>query len=87
MNRFLLGRVEHWVVLAVFAAALYTMGALHLHVRAFVTFWTSLFALVVLALGFIVLRHQPGDRITREAFEGASASAGARDQGDAAGEE
>jgi hypothetical protein len=75
VSRLFLGKVEHWIVLALFAAALYAMGSQHMHVRAFVTFWVLLFGLVVFALLFIVWRHRPGDRITREAFEGTGSSA------------
>jgi hypothetical protein len=75
VSRLFLGKVEHWVVLALFAAALYAMGSQHMHVRAFATFWALLFGLVFFALLFIVWRHRPGDRITREAFEGTASNA------------
>jgi hypothetical protein len=71
VRRILLGKLEHWLVLVAFVAVLYGMGVSHLHVRAFVPFSMTLFATVAAALGLIVWRHRPGDRVTRESFDDA----------------
>jgi hypothetical protein len=80
VRRILLGKAEHWLMLAAFVAVLYGMGGRHMHVRAFVPFSVTLLATVTVALGLIVWRHRPGERITRESFDDAELPHGGREE-------
>jgi len=69
MNRVLLGKPEHWLLLLGLMLALRVMGGRIMHVRQFVPFSLILLGLVVAVLGMVVWRYRPGDIVTRESFD------------------
>lgn len=70
LNEVFLGKRSHWALWVLVAAVLYVAGQYYVHVR-----WFAWFSLLVLALSagvvlYLVITHRPGERITREPFEG-----------------
>ncbi len=69
MRRIFLGKPFHWLVLAVVLGVMWYMGSALTQTRNYNLFLLTLLALVVGAVGAILLTSRKGDRLTREPFE------------------